>query len=74
LKTRPDQDAKIQQYIEARRTRPGWYNALSGRQCGQFVKEALAAGEIEIKTPNNNPNWIIGAVEDLARATAGARK
>ncbi len=67
IKTTPLQDVAIQRYIDERRARPGWYNVLSGRHCGGFVREALGKGGIDIRIPNDNPNWIFGAVEALGR-------
>ncbi len=45
IKTTPEQDAKIQAYINERTTNPGYYN-LAGRNCGGFVQGALRAGGI----------------------------
>ena len=46
IHTTPEQDRKIQDYINAREADPGAYN-LFGRNCAQFVHAALAAGGIE---------------------------
>jgi len=46
IDTTPEQDARIQAYIEQRRANPGNYNLLTGRHCGGFVQGALRAGGI----------------------------
>jgi RHS repeat-associated protein len=46
LHTTPEQDRKIQKFIDARRANPGLYN-LFGRNCVGFVHDALAAGGIQ---------------------------
>ena len=46
IKTTPEQDARIQAYINQRTSNPGNYNLLSGRHCGGFVQGALRAGGI----------------------------
>jgi RHS repeat-associated protein len=45
IPTTPDQDRQIQNFINARQANPGAYN-LFGRNCAQFVHEALGAGGI----------------------------
>ena len=45
IHTTPDQDRDIQNFINARQAKPGAYN-LFGRNCAQFVHEALGAGGI----------------------------
>lgn len=47
IKTTPDQDRKIKDYIDARRKNPGIYN-LFGRNCTSFVRAALRAAGIDV--------------------------
>jgi hypothetical protein len=47
IKTTPDQDRKIQNYINARRNNPGIYN-LFARNCTAFITSALKAGGITV--------------------------
>jgi RHS repeat-associated protein len=45
LITTPDQDKAIQNYIDNRRKHPGWWRP--GRDCSNFVHDALGAGGIK---------------------------
>jgi RHS repeat-associated protein len=45
IPTTPQQDAAIQAFIDRARQNPGTYT-LGGRNCGTFVRDALAAGNI----------------------------
>jgi len=65
LKTTQDQDARIQRFIEHYRDQPGLYTILAGRHCGTFVRDALAAGGIEVGNPN--PNWIMAELLEQAQ-------
>jgi RHS repeat-associated protein len=46
IKTTPEQDRAVQDFINARTANPGFY-ALSGRHCGDFVQDALRAAGID---------------------------
>jgi RHS repeat-associated protein len=46
LITTPDQDKTIQTYIDNRKKHPGWWRP--GRDCSNFVHDALAAGGIKV--------------------------
>jgi hypothetical protein len=46
IKTTPEQDQAVQDFINARTANPGLY-ALSGRHCGTFVQDALRAAGID---------------------------
>jgi hypothetical protein len=46
LITTPDQDKAVQDYIDNRTKHPGWWKP--GRDCSNFVHDALAAGGIKV--------------------------
>ena len=48
IPTTPEQDQAIQDYITRRQRNPGLYKA-SGRNCGDFVQDALEAGKVKFR-------------------------
>jgi RHS repeat-associated protein len=47
IHTTPQQDQKIQDYINARIKKPGWWS-FPARDCAKFVEHALKAGGIDV--------------------------
>jgi RHS repeat-associated protein len=47
IHTTPQQDQKIQDYINSRKRKPGWWR-LPGRDCSNFVHDALKAGGVDV--------------------------
>ncbi|HET7107291.1 MAG TPA: RHS repeat-associated core domain-containing protein [Candidatus Acidoferrum sp.] len=47
IHTTPQQDQKIQNYINSRKKDPGWWR-FPGRDCSNFVHDALKAGGIDV--------------------------
>ena len=47
IHTTPQQDQKIQNYINSRKKNPGWWR-FPGRDCSNFVHDALKAGGINV--------------------------
>ena len=61
VSTSPEQDAKINSFINNARANPGIY-ALVGNSCTNFVTAALKAGNVPIWTDSVSPNiqyWLI---------------
>jgi hypothetical protein len=55
----------IQDYINQRMRDPGRYNILSGRNCGNFVIEALRAGGIDPIPDVASPRSVYEALKAL---------
>ena len=73
LKTTEEQDRRIRAYIEARRLKPGIYNA-AGRNCGNFVQDALAEGGIVIAGKVASPVAFFEMLQAMNNANVDFRR
>jgi hypothetical protein len=74
IDTTPEQDARIQVYIDQRRGNPGHYNLLTGRHCGGFVQGALRAGGISPFGDVAGPGSFFEALKTLNNAGVDFRQ
>ncbi len=62
LITTPQQDQNIQDYINKRKAKPGWWRP--GRDCSNFVHDALGAGGIKVGD-STFPRSVFGNLKNL---------
>jgi len=55
IHTSPPQDQNIQKFIDSRKKKPGWWK-VPGRDCANFVHDALAAGGVNVANESLPPN------------------